>query len=129
MSERVPNGWYVKDGAYYVTRKKSTGPHHQSVLRSDPEKPTETLSRADALRLLGDWLDAGYTGRLVRTYRPAVEPAYEDLVRALRIVIEAYDHANSYRISEEGMNPDPERVREDACVNDARKLLVCGCGP
>ena len=45
------------------------------------------------------------------------------LILALGEVIEAYDRANDYRIEEES-RPNPERLRDDARVAEAKKLLA-----
>ena len=65
------DGLYVhrKQGKKVAFEERSVSQILTEVLGAYPEKP-EPMSRADAYRLMADWLDAGYTPVLFRVSKP-----------------------------------------------------------
>jgi len=116
----VSANYYVKDGAYYVVRR---GRSPKRGVFSQENQPA-SLSRPEALRLLADWLEAGYNGRLVRAVFAG--PSRAQLVVALSNVIGAYGRANVYRVDQEtgeGVGTI-ERLNDDARVAEANDLIA-----
>ena len=99
-----------------------TGRSPKEGMESQENHPS-LLSRPAALRLLADWLEDGHTARLVCVYGPPTEEASrEEVVDALRKVIDAYERANEYRIDQEPQ-VSQERRLDDYHVNEARAVL------
>jgi hypothetical protein len=62
-------GWYVFRSGVYVASAQLVRENSVRFLALSPNGPIGPLSKSTALRLLADWLDLGYKGKIVAVYK------------------------------------------------------------